>query len=230
MNQQPGFDLPEIDPRFNPNLALDDNVEDSENDKRLMVSFRKVAVMSPLKSSQAGRAVYDEIDYITIRTPGNQLSVIEAPVTENNYQYRFQDRYQRWLTTQSNVESGTPLESFPYLLHKVGMLAELKAINVVTVEQLANISDTGIQGFMGGRELRKRAKEWLDTTTGTDAQLSKMAKENSDMQQQMLAMKTQMDALLDAKSNNKPILAETQEYKSISLPMPTDAVPIVKAK
>ena len=196
--QSVDFELPEIDPRFNPLSTLDGGMSESkyDGDKKLFVQFYTKPVMHPLKSTEAGRPVFDEVDYIRIRIPGSQLTCVDTPVTDANYMQRFGDRYRSWKAGQAEVMSGTPLESFPLLLSKVALVAELKAMGIQTVEQLAGLDDNHIMNIMGGVELRKRAKEWIDNTSGTDAQIAKMASENEQLKQQMTVLMGEMKTLM----------------------------------
>ena len=205
MNQDVAFQMPEIDPRFDP-LATLDNSQTANRyalDNKLFVSFYTKPVLNPIKSSEAGRQVFDEKDYIRIMTPGSQLSVIDTPINSGNYMERFGDRYRKWKAGQAELISGTPLDAFPWLLGKVALIAELKAMNIHTVEQLAGLPDSALHNLMGGHELRKRASEWLDKTQGTDAQVAKVAKENEDLKAQMAAMQEQMKQLMAAKQSAK---------------------------
>ncbi len=196
------FELPEIDPRFDPLATLDNSqsVNLYASDHKLFVSFYTKPVMNPLKSTEAGRQVFDELDYIRIMTPGSQLTIIDTPVTDNNYLSRFGERYKKWKSGQEELLSGTPLDAFPWLIGKVGLLAELRALNIHTVEQLSTLPDSAMHNMMGGIELRKRAADWLDQTTGTDAKVAKMSKDNDDLKAQLAAMQDQMKQLMAAKA------------------------------
>jgi hypothetical protein len=196
------FEMPELDPRFNPLATLDNSqsINLYANDHKLFVSFYTKPVMNPLKSTEAGRQVFDEKDYIRIMTPGSQLCVIDEPIKSGNYLSRFGDRYSKWKAGQQELISGTPLDAFPWLIGKIGLLAELKALNIHTVEQLSTLPDSAMHNMMGGHELRNRAAEWLDQTTGTDAKVAKMSKENDDLKAQMAAMQDQMKQLMAAKA------------------------------
>lgn len=202
MNQD--FALPEIDPRFDPLATLDGNMNNDKyaQDGKLFVRFYTKPVMHPIKSTEAGRPIFDEVDYIQIRIPGSQLTCIDTPVTDANYMQRFGEKYRAWKAGQAQVESGTPIESFPFLLSKVALVAELKAMGIVTVEQLAGLDDGYTMKIMGGMELRKRARDWIDQTSGTDAQLATLSKENEQMKAQMVAMMEQMKRMQEA---GKPV-------------------------
>lgn len=196
------FELPPIDPRFDPLATLDNSqsINLYASDHKLFVSFYTKPVLNPLKSTEAGRQVFDEVDYIRIVTPGSLLSIIDTPIETGNYMTRFGDKYAKWKAGQAELISGTPLDAFPWLLGKIALVAELKALGIHTVEQLATLPDSAMHNMMGGIELRKRAAEWLDQTTGTDAQITKMSKENDDLKAQVAAMQDQMKQLMAAKA------------------------------
>ena len=173
--------------QFDTDSTLDNSQADNRYalDHKLHVTFYTRPVLNAVKSAEAGRRVFDEVDYIKIHTPGSQLCNIDAPITAGTYLKRFGDKYNKWKAGQKELVSGTPLEAFPLLLGKVGLCAELKAMNIHTVEQLAALSDGNLQGIMGGNELRRKAEDYIKGTSGTDAMLAKMQKENEDLKAQM---------------------------------------------
>jgi hypothetical protein len=199
--------LPPIDDRFNPVRTLDDRSDDFSSDERLMVTFSTKPVMHPAKSTDAGRPIFDEVDFITIRTPGSQLTVIVAPVKE--YLPRFAKQYERWKTDNKDVMSGTPIELFPEMFGKIGLQAELKALNINTVEQLANLPDNYKSQIMGGVELCKRAATWLNETNGTDAQVAQLQADNDNMREQLKALSTKMEMLDMVAKTEKPAKADS---------------------
>jgi len=198
------FVMPEIDPRFDPLATLDNSQTTNRYalDHKLFVSFYTKPVINPIKSTEAGRQVFDEKDYIRIMTPGSQLSVIDVPIHSANYMERFGAKYKAWKAGQADLISGTPIDSFPFLLGRVALVAELKAMGVHTVEQLASLPDSAMHNLMGGNELRKRAAEWLDKTTGTDAVVAKLASEKDALAAQVTAMQEQMKQLMAARTGS----------------------------
>ena len=130
-----------------------------QQDKRLHVTFYRKAVKNNFKSEQEGRPIYDEKDYIKIFIPGDRNSNLDVPATEH-YQQRFRAQWDRYQSGQSQLHSGTPLETWGDL--SVSQVAELKAIHVHTVEQLADMPDQLAQKFMGNFALREKAKAYLN--------------------------------------------------------------------
>ena len=203
MNQQ-APELLKIDREFDPlamqtldgNGGVDARWKD---DGKLTVKFRRQAILNPFKSTQEGRAIFDEKDFITIFTPGSQLTVIDTPVTDGFYLKRFGKQYADWKAGVDAAGSGTPLEHFPFLLNKVALTAELKAMHIHTVEQLSTLPDGSAQKIMGGFELRKTALEWLDTSKAKADDEEKLA-----LKQQLAQLQAQMDTLLKASAQAAP--------------------------
>lgn len=189
------FDITSIPMEFNPLATLDNTDRSTQGDDRLFVQFRTDAVLNPAKSTKEGRPIYDDVDMIIIRTPGSQLTSIVAPV--KHYMDRFGDKYNKWKVTREQAVSGTPLEAFPLLLNKPSLIAELKAINVFTVEQLATLSDVSKQHIMGAHELSRRAADWI-VLSKNQADVA----EKAELQSQVAAMQAQIAELLAAQ--NKP--------------------------
>lgn len=198
--------LPDVAAEYDPlKQTLDGNINDSrwKNDDKLLVKFSRRAVLNPHKSTQAQRQIFDEVDFITIWTPGSQLTVIDTPVKDGFYLKRFGKRYEDWKAGIDVAMNGTPLDAFPFLFNKIGLVAELKAMHILTVEQLANLPDGSMHGIMGGYELRAKAQEWLNTTAGEADKAEKEA-----LKKQLAELQAQMATLLAAKPAPKAATKE----------------------
>lgn len=167
-------------------------------DKKLYVNFYVRAVMSGFKSAQEGRPIFDEVDYIRIIIPGDKNSILDAPV-DDQHKMRFEAQYSRFKKNQEQAVSGTPLEVWPQMT--VGLVAELKAMNVHTVEQLADMHDQLAQKIMGSHALRAKAKAFLDAAAG-EAVNTKMAMELEKRDGEIELLKQQMAELV--KTSAKP--------------------------
>lgn len=187
--QQDVMEMPDILPEFNPLTTIDGSAQQNRwaHDDKLHVKFYTRPVMNPSKSSEAKRAIFDEEDYIIIYTPGSQLTVIDSPIRRTFYEQRFAKRYSEWKAGRTAMDSGTPLEHFPFLFNKVGLTAELKALNIYTVEQLAAIPDISAQRIMGGYDLRAKAAEWITKSKaeGEDAEKALLKEQLATLQAQM---------------------------------------------
>ena len=157
-------------------------------DKKLFVQFYLRAVVNNFKSSQEGRPIFDEVDYVRIIVPGDKNTVIDTKVTPE-YAQRFATQFEKYKKNQSQAVSGTPLEVWPQMT--VGQVAELKAMNVHTVEQLAELPDNLAQRIMGSHDLRRRATTFLEAAHG-EAANTKLAAELAQRDNEIELLKAQM--------------------------------------
>jgi hypothetical protein len=192
-------DLGEFDPLANRTLDGDMNAQRWAHDHKLVKRFRRAAVLNPHKSAEAGRAIFDEQDYITIWTPGSQLTVVDAPITSGFYMQRFRKEYEDWKAGLKDALAGTPLEHFPFMFNKVGLIAELKAMHIHTTEQLAELPDSAMHKIMGGVELRKTAQDYLAKSKAEAIDTEKQA-----LKDQLAQLQAQVAQMLAAQQLPAP--------------------------
>jgi hypothetical protein len=128
-----------------------------EGDEKLHVFFFTEAKQNMIKSAEAGRPIFDEVEMIRIFTPGSK-DVLTNRLNEV-YKRRFQSRYESWKTKKSQEIKGTPLDQVPFLT--ITQIAELKAYNVLTLEMLADLPDSAAHNFLGAQQLKQRAQAYL---------------------------------------------------------------------
>lgn len=143
----------------------------------------------------AGRPIFDEKTYIFIAAPGDNLNVVRRPVwDEPRQQHSDTARFKaQWADYKANRGkqrvAGTPLEHWPVLTR--AQVAELKALHVLTVEALSELSDEVVGRYQGLLTLKQRAQKHLDAAkAGAAAQAA--ATENAALKGQLDAMKAQM--------------------------------------
>jgi hypothetical protein len=169
-------------------------------DARLWVKFEMRPRLDEAKSNEAGRPIYDEVEWIVIMVPGDR-DTVERPISYQDKQ-RFSKQYDHWKSTGKEAVSGTPLESWPVITRS--QVEELKHFRVRTVEDLANLADSSVQNFMGLVSLKNKAKAFLEAASGNggakfqaaieqkDAQiatLEKMVRDQSEKIEQLLKAK-----------------------------------------
>lgn len=202
MNEQPtaSFDTLSIPPEYNPLVGLDESLrqDQTNGDDKLFLKFYTKPVLNPSESTKAGRPIFQDQDFVEIRVPGSQLTSVITPI--KHCMNRFGDRYRKWKAGQAESMQGTPLENFPLLFNKPSLVAELNAINIRTVEQLAGVSDNTKQRIMGGHELCRRAAAWIEATNGADAKIEQLAATNTALQQQMEFLQQQLSSLTEAQA------------------------------
>lgn len=138
-----------------------EQTQQTDADKKLLVVFFKSAVKNEMKSVEAGRPIFDEIDLVKIMSPGSRDSFIGDATPD--YQMRFPQQWARYRANQSQEDVGTPLNMLPWLT--VAQIEEFKVLNVRTVEQLAGIADSMAQKFMGFQSLKQKAQAYLDAAS-----------------------------------------------------------------
>lgn len=160
------------------------------NDKDLFVLFYKKSVENPLKSKEAGRPIYEERDYIKIQHPGEQLNKIDRPVREED-KYRFPNQWSRYLHNQTQMPEGTPIDLlFP---NHPAIADNLKALNVFTVEQLANISAHAQDTIgLGAVEYVNKAKNYIKSAE-KGVGFHKMQEELHNRDREIATLKHQLE-------------------------------------
>jgi hypothetical protein len=130
-------------------------------DNKLYVTLYRKAVKNEFKSLQENRPVFEEKDYIRIIVPGDKNSEVDTPVDEF-YINRFKDKYNAYKKGQGNKRVGTPLEAWPTI--GLAQVAELNALKLTMVEDIANCSGALGQKIMGFHDLQRRAIAFLEAS------------------------------------------------------------------
>ena len=184
----------------------DDHVQNMANqaryaqDDKLYVRFKMMPVLNAFKSQEAGRAIYDEKEYIVVVIPGDSKTTGEFPV-DDIFRRRFPKQYAAFKEGRELAASGTPLEMWPQMT--VGMVAELKAMNIRTVEELAALDDGRAQKIMGSHDLRRRAQVFIEAAKG-EATNNKIVVELEKRDEEIAELKRQMAELLKAQVKTQP--------------------------
>lgn len=175
------------------------------HDSRLVVEFFRKPVHMEAKSREAGRAIYEEVDYIRIYTPGDKSSVIERPVNVLDEQ-RFADRYSKWKAGQEQAIMGTPITVLPGMTP--AKAEEYRYFKIFTVEQLAEAPDNVGQKFMSFQQDKQRARAFMQVAAN-NAPIEKMNEELEKRDAQIEEMRAMIEALqAQAKPSKRSAAAE----------------------
>jgi len=184
-------------------------------DAALVVKFYSRAVHQPFESIKENRPIFNDVDYIMIHSPGNQLNIIDTPVT-GEHRMRFRAQWADYQAGKgSGMEHGTPVSAWSFL--SPAQAEEFKAVKFYTVEQLANASDLQLQslGMVGGMApmaIRERAKAFL-SQAAEHAPAAAQAQENAELKAQLAALTAQVQAMArDGLKVAEPV-AEKQTLK-----------------
>lgn len=136
-------------------------------DHMLHVRFYKRAVLNAFRSREEGRKIFEDRLYVEIISPANRLNVVDREATDEDKQ-RFNRALTAYFAQHDQMVSGTPLSELTTLTP--GQVAELNAMKIMTVEQLAGVADSTIQLVgTGGQELKQRAIRFLAQTDNNAA-------------------------------------------------------------
>ena len=159
------------------------------NDTGVVAVFRNGTVPNRVKSAEAGRPIYDDVELCELRYPGtrdygvypatershwdvDQFTGEQRPIT---YAERFSKQYQQFKAQQQQTKSGTPLDYLPFLTE--GKRAELRAMNIYTAEALAIVDGSELKNLgPGGREMKNKTIEFLESSNET-ARITKLEAE-----------------------------------------------------
>jgi hypothetical protein len=176
------------------------NKRPTGTDDDLVAIFKHIAIPNEGKSKAAGRLICDDVEICEIRTPG-RTDIKHFPATEFShwkddqftgaqlkvtYAERFPRQYLQFKQQAAQTKSGTLLERVPFLSE--GRRAELRALNVYTVEQLAHIDGQELKNLgPGGRDWKNQAIDFIEE--------AKALVPNIAMQTELEALRARTQAL-----------------------------------
>lgn len=146
------------------------------------------------KTLQEGRPIFCDQEYVEIRIPGDNKNIIDRKVLEKDIK-RWPDIYKQFKDGVEAVVEGTPIDQWNSLSASRAM--ELKAMRIMTVEQLAGLPDTIIQKIgMDGHTLSTKAKAFINTARESGF-AEKLAVENQRLKNDVEFLKESMAPLVD---------------------------------
>ena len=156
---------------------VSDFADRNAGDKSVYVKFYTRPKENEAKSTEAGRPIYDDVDYVEIRTPGNSTNVVQRPVTDMDKK-RFPQQYAMFKAGDAEQISGTPLAEAPWITRS--QVEELAYLRIRTMEQLANVGDDVCTRVPGMFKLKQRAQQML-AKSEQEAPFIKMQEENTEL-------------------------------------------------
>ena len=144
-----------------------------------------------------GRPVHKSVEYVTILCPGDKDTVVDRPVNKLD-PYCWPEKYIAFRNNQSQDNNGVPLETWGML--DPSRVADLKALRITTVEQLADIPDGNLSGIgMHARAEREKARSYLAIAKG-DAPVAALKAENDELKKRL----ERLEALAAQSVTEKP--------------------------
>jgi hypothetical protein len=124
--------------------------QELDPDAKIVVIFKNMAAKNEGKSTEAGRPIYDDIEVCELHYPGSKnfgvypstafSHWVDGPDGDRiklTYAERFKRQYQQFKAQAQQTTTGTPLAYATFLTE--GKRAELRALNVYTIEALAAV-------------------------------------------------------------------------------------------
>lgn len=132
------------------------------------VRFFEDAFENERKTAVEGRPVFDRIEMVEIRIPGDRRTKFVAPAHQKvyvggewlSYVQRFPRHYELFRAGHEALVDGTPLSEAPFL--SAERRKSLLAQNVQTIEQLAGMEGAHLQALgPGAYDMKAAAKRYL---------------------------------------------------------------------
>ena len=147
------------------------------------------------KTRAAGHAVFDDVDYVTWYSIGDNLKATSCSAKKLPKFYPHiwavaKPLYEAWKAGQDDPVNGTPLTEWPAISR--AMVETLRGLNVRSVEDLAEVNDAALQRMgMGSRALRDKARAWLQAAQ----QQGRVAEQLKERDDQISALRGENDIL-----------------------------------
>lgn len=155
---------------------------------KTVVHFYERDVQNPVKTLSEGRPIFETKIYIEKICPGDTLNRIDRMMRDTDKQ-EFPDEWEKFQRKEKHVIEGTPLEAWPQISRIQAL--EMKAMNIMTVEHLANLADVHAHKIMGFTELKRKAQTFLKAASDS----SLFDKMNEDNQAKDAMLKQQSEAI-----------------------------------
>ena len=162
--------------------------------------FKTVPVEVKGRSEKEGRAIFEDREVVEIRIPGDMKTVVTHKVSQKHID-RWPEHYKAFKEGLDAPVDGYPLTEYAALT--ASKVAELKYLNIRTVEELAGLNDSLISRLgMGGREMVQKAKAFVEVSADA-AQAQKYAAENERLLNEIELLKSQIAELAEGKPKTR---------------------------
>lgn len=183
-------------------------------DKPAYVKFKRVAKENKLASEREGRFVGTDVDMVHITPPySKDVFICEVkdwfPNLANDVRNgripqewvdAYRDAYERWKKGEVLPLNGTPIKGWG--VTSPAQQETLISLNILTVEDLADVNDEGLHRIgMGAVELKNKARAWLAQLKDKGPLTQKMAaleSENAVLRASVDTLTRQVQELMSA--------------------------------
>lgn len=160
---------------------------------KLLVRFSLEPVHNPAKSAEAGRPMFDDVEYVEIRVPGDKTNVTKVPAT-SRHKEEHAGAYGAFKKGITAPADGTPLSEWPGCTR--GQVETLAHFGIRTVEEFAAVNDGNLQNLGPFIALRQKARDYL-AQAAKAAPLDKLRQEMDAIRLENDGLRRQVDELLE---------------------------------
>ena len=147
----------------------------------IIVEIYERAVRDDAESEKQGLPIFNTVQFIKKRV-ANSRDVYDQPVKSTDRD-RYPDLFRAFEAGESVRLNGTPLEEWPQL--DAAQIQTLKSANILTVQALAELNETGMHRLPAGyMTLKTKAAKWL----GQGAELERLSEENKELRARLDAL------------------------------------------
>lgn len=147
---------------FSPQSYAPDGTAVFATDTQLLVKFFNHPQISKFKSEKEGVPMMDDVEMISVIQPGEKEEI--KTLATDFHRRRFPRQYEAFKKGLEQTAGGTPLDHlYP---SQPATVANLRAFNIFTIQQLAAISDSAMIQLPMGRTLCDQAKAYLSSASG----------------------------------------------------------------
>ena len=182
----------------------------------LHIEFFSQTVEDAAATAQLGLPKFKDVEFVRIKYVGDKHSELVAPASDQTFcperreqiswKEQFPRHYAAFAENRAILVDGTPLDELPGITGS--KVAELKAQRVFSIEALAGLDGTLLQRLgPGAREWKGKAETWL-MKAREGALDTKLAAQNAQMQDQLAALRAQIEAMGGKAQTDDPAKAE----------------------
>jgi hypothetical protein len=185
--------------------------------------FMHLNILNEQKSETEGRAVYEMIEAVQLRMPGDRhyspvLRADEMWRKEGNrvitYMERFADQYRAFLANDDQIAEGTPLENLvPYGITPAQQ-SMCRALKIYSIESLYQLEGPNLKSLgMHANTLKPMARRYMEDRRSGDA----MARRVEELEAQLASIGVVVPAHVpDAEIENALLEADKELFEAMN--------------
>ena len=165
-------------------------------DSTRVVFFSKAKLM-PAKSRDAGRQVWENVDYVSVQQATEKYPILlEA---HDGHRQRWAREYEAYQKGKEALPEGTPMSIL--MPGNEAVVNELKSMAIYTIEQMAAVPDSVLHRIPFGLDLKNRARKYLEAVNGSQgfnkmqAEIEKANERAADTERQLADLKEQLASM-----------------------------------